>query len=239
MRRFLTLRALAVLAALTLVPFPALGSDFAQTTEHLYIHNGAVSCADDSQLFLVYEKPATGSNCGYIYGAPLNEADHHGALGVFVGREYTTPEEGFGIVLDASRDLTGKVVVSSRTSVCVSPAPPQPPEPAPTLPPACHETNQGTGAGQVIVDIVASGETSNFDSISLGSAQVSTNVVPGTVNYELPFTINLPDDVDRSELANVKLYVNPRGVHIHSGYVDASGRSFIDVPSLTPIEPTL
>ena len=227
MRPLRTLAALA-LTALTLAPIPALGTDVAQTTEHLYIHNAAPACADESQQFLVYEKPTTGSNCGYIYGLPLNEVDHHANQGLFGAREYGT-QEGFGITLDATRDLTGKIVVSSRTSVCPSPAPPPVP---------CAETGQGTGAGEIIVDLVATGETADFTSVPLGSASVKTTVTPGTVNYDLPFTINLPDSVNQSALSVVKLSVNARGVHIHSGYANASGLSFIDVPSLTPVEPT-
>ena len=215
--------------ALMLTPIPALGTDVAQTTEHLYIHNAATGCADESLQFLVYTKPTTGSNCGYIYGAPANEVEHQTQQGVFGGREYGT-EEGFNITLDASRNLTGTIRVSSRTSVCVSPAAPAPAPPVP-----CQETGQGTGVGEVIVDLVATAETAAFDAISLGSASVKTTVTPGTTNYDLPFSIDIPDALNQSSLGLVKLSVNPRGVHVHSGYADASGISFVDVPSLTPV----
>src|SRR5687767_9607782 len=117
------LRILAALAltALALAPVPALGEDVTQTTEHLYFHNAATGCSDYTQQFLVYEKPTTGSNCGFIYGLPMNEVEHHTNQGLFGPREYMT-SEGFDVVLDASRDLTGTIVVSSRTSVCPSPA---------------------------------------------------------------------------------------------------------------------
>ena len=209
-----------------LAQVPALGTDVAQTTEHLYIHNASTACADESLQFLVYEKPTTGSNCGYIYGAPANEIEHNTNQGLFTAREYAT-QEGFGIVLDAARDLTGKVVVSSRTSMCASPAPPPVP---------CAETGQGTGVGEVIADLVATGETADFNTVQLGSASVTTLVTPGTASYELPFTINLPDSVDQSALSVIKVSVFVRGKHVHSGYANASGLSFVDVPSLTPVE---
>jgi hypothetical protein len=223
MRPVRSLAALAILA-LMLAPVPALGTDLAPTTEHLYIHNGAADCVDEGQQFLEYQKPTSGASCGFIYGLPMNEVEYNTGQGIFGPREYAT-QEGFGIVLDATRDLTGKIVVFSRTSVCPSPAPPPVP---------CADTGQGTGVGEVIVDLVATGETANFDSVALGTAQVTTLVTPGTVNYELPFTINLPDSIDQSALSTVKLSVFPRGKHLHTGYADAAGLSFIDVPSLTP-----
>jgi hypothetical protein len=232
MRRFSFLRALAVLAALTLVPLPALGDEIAESTERLYLHNAAEGCADTSQQFLVDEKPTAGSNCGFIYGLPLNEVEHHTNQGLFLPREYAT-HEGFQVVLDATRNLSGKVVVSSRTSVCVAPATPSP---APPL--DCAETGQGTGAGEVVVDLVATADLADSSSVSLGSTQVKQTVTPGTVSYEIPFLINLPDTVDRATLSAVRLSVHPRGTHVHSGYVNASGLSLLDLPSLIPVDAT-
>lgn len=223
MRRHVPLLAVALAA---LVPAPALGEDLVETTEHLYVHNAAEGCSDRSLQFLVYDEPTSGVNCGYIYGLPLNEVEHQTSAGVFPPREYST-QSGFGINLDASRDLTGTVVVASRTSVCPSPAPPPVP---------CVETGAGTGAGEVVVDVVATGRVGAFTTVSLGSAEVSTLVTPGTTTFEIPFTIDLPDSVDRRVLNGVTLSIHARGIHVHSGYVNASGSSFIDVPSLTPVE---
>ncbi|MBW3619584.1 MAG: hypothetical protein KY461_05015 [Actinobacteria bacterium] len=221
MRRSLSLPALGLAVALTMATsHPA---EFTETTEHLYVHNGADGCTDRSKQVLTYTEPTTGSSCGFIYGLPLNEVEHQTGEGLFLPRRYDT-QKPFEITLDASRDLTGTILVSSRTSVCASPAPPPVP---------CAETGVGTGAGQVVVDLVATAKGPD-GFVTLGSVEVSTLVTPGTTEYELPFAIDLPDSVDRRVFTLVSLSIHPRGVHVHSGYVNASGRSFLDVPSLTP-----
>ena len=224
MRRLLSLPVLGLAMILTLGTTHAEG--FTETTEHLYVHNASDGCADRNEQYLVYDEPTSGSNCGFIYGLPLNEVEYHTGEGLFPPREYTT-QAPFEIILDANRDLSGTIVVSSRTSVCPSPAPPPVP---------CVETGMGTGVGEVVIDLVATATVGSSGFVSLGSAEVSTDVMPGTAVYEVPFTIDLPDTLDRAVLTRVSLSINPRGVHVHSGYVNASGLSFLDVPSLTPIE---
>ena len=221
MRRSLSLPALGLAVVLTMATsHPA---EFTETTEHLYVHNGATDCSDQTKQVLTYAEPTTGSNCGFIYGLPLNEVEHQTGEGLFLPRKYNT-QKPFEITVDATRDLTGTILVSSRTSVCPSPAPPPVP---------CAETGVGTGVGEVVVDLVATAKGPD-GFVTLGSTSVSTLVTPGTTDYEVPFAIDLPDSVDRSVLTLVSLSIHPRGVHVHSGYVDASGRSFLDVPSLTP-----
>lgn len=223
MRRAVTLPALGLAVLLTMGAAPPEG--FTETTEHLYIHNAATDCTDRSKQSLTYDEPTTGSNCGFIYGLPLNEVEHHTGEGLFLPRRYDT-QKPFEVVLDASRDLSGTILVSSRTSVCPSPAPPPVP---------CAETGTGTGVGEVVLDLVATARDASGP-VSLGAVEVSTIVTPGTAEYEVAFSIDLPDSVDRRVLTLVSLSIHPRGVHVHSGYVNASGLSSLDVPSLTPID---
>lgn len=221
MRRWLTLPALGLAVVLTMATSHP--EELTETTEHLYIHNGAADCTDRSKQVLTYAEPTGGSNCGFIYGLPLNEVEHQTGEGLFLPRKYST-QKPFEITLDASRDLSGTIVVSSRTAVCPSPAPPPVP---------CAETGQGTGVGEVVVDLVATAG-GPAGSVTLGAVEVSQLVTPGTTHYEVPFSIELPDSVDRTVLTSVTLSIHPRGVHVHTGYVNASGLSFLDVPSLTP-----
>ncbi len=224
MRRFVHL----LVAAMAAVSLLAAGTTpaYEPTTENLFTHNPNAGCADRSGHVLIREQLA-GSNCGYIYGAPIGQIEEETESGVFENaREYTTTE-GELFRLDGSRDIEGVVVVASRESFCASPAP------VPCVP----HGGQGSGLGEIVVDLKVTGVLAGdqFAFRTLGTTTVSGVVLPGQTKIELPYTIAIPSDFDGAEFGSLTFSVDVKGWHVNSGYANASGATTVNVPTLTEV----
>lgn len=210
-----------------------------ETVEQMFTHNPNTACAEKGGV-LTYTATA-GSNCGYIYGAPIGEVDglldESGQGRVFDNvRTYTTDGDFGAVVLDADRDVSGVVQVASRESACVSPW--LVPVPAPDC---VSHAGTGAGAGQIVVDLALSGTRADADEFagaeSLGTVRVEGVIAPGETEIQIPYAIDLPDTAGGVAYRQLSFSVDVRGVHWGTGYADASGATTVDIPSLTPVQP--
>lgn len=208
------------------------------TVENLFTHNPNTSCAEDAGLALVYT-PAEGSNCGYIYGAPIGEIDRTSDLGVFGNEKVFTSTDTGVLTLDASRQVDGVVRVAARESFCASVVDSTVNGVAPGTVPCVPHAGIGGGVGEIIVDLRLTGTDPTVSwggDIALGSVQVSGTIIPGQTHIDLAYSFDLPASADRVEVSSLTLGVDTHGWHIGTGYANASGATTLNVPTITLVE---
>jgi hypothetical protein len=181
----------------------------------LYVRNDSTTCPGFP--FLSQTPGTEDANCGYIHGAPLGEV--YKTEGSATNRKaYTTlPEEGT-YALDAARDIAGQITIRNG-------------RPDPNVP-------QRIGVGEVIVDLVLTGEAADGSTVALGSTQVKGTATPGANSMALPFTFDLDPALGQPALNGLTLETDVRGLHLYSGYTGANDTSWFDVPVIPAPEPT-
>jgi hypothetical protein len=201
-------RLLAVLAlVLSLGVVAASAEEPASPATRLFVRNDSTTCPGFP--FLSQTAGTADSNCGYIHGAPLGEV--YKTAGEQTNKKtYTTlPEEGT-YALDASRDIAGQITIrNSRTDAAVP---------------------VRTGVGEVIVDLVLTGEAADGSLVALGTQSVKGTAMPNTDNVVLPFTFDLDPALGQPTLKGLSLQTDVHGLHLYSGYVGANDQSWFDVP---------
>ena len=209
-------RLLAVLSlVLCLGVVAAAAEEPAAPATRLYVRNDSTTCPGFP--FLSRTAGTADSNCGYIHGAPLGEV--YKAAGQTTNKKvYTTlPEEGT-YALDASRDIAGQITIRNSRPDAAVPA--------------------RIGVGEVIVDLVLTGEAADGSIVSLGTTSVKGTAMPNTENLVLPFTFDLDPALGQPTLKGLSLQTDVRGVHLYSGYTGANDRSWFDVPTVPVPAPT-
>lgn len=87
------------------------------------------------------------------------------------------------------------------------------------------------GVGQVVIDVALSGTTAGGEFADLGSATVTaTNAGADGVN--VPFTLPVPAELDRTVLTGVSLEVSVHGANYNSSNLGMSGDSKFTLPIL-------
>ena len=200
-------RALAVAAATLLLALTALGGASASTfTQRLYLRNdGGASCPGFPYLSIAAGADEPG--CGYQAGAPLGEV--YGLTGTASNvRVYDTLNGITPKVLDALRPASGNIRVFSWV-----------------------QTGR-IGAGTIRVDVTLTARRADSSAVTLGTSSQQRTVDPtNSAEIDIPFSIAIPDDLDKTEMANIALQVDIRGVHVGTGYQRLNGQSWLDVPT--------
>ena len=180
----------------------------------LYLRNDGADCGAASRPFIA---PAPGSDdlgCGYVGGLPFGEV--FAQLGTDTAKLYPT-DEPLALLLDGMRDVTGQITVT----------------------PYAGAGDAGTGVGEIVVEVSASAYTTANKLVDLGSASISTTATPVASRQVVPFTLPIADELDGTEIKELTLSVNIRGVHVAHGFNELNGESFVKVPFREPvIEPT-
>ena len=200
------LRLFAAIAAMLLVGVVAAGAEEAPATR-LYLRNEGPACAGSP--FLSQTAGTADVNCGYIHGAPLGEAYHQAGDATNKKAYATQPEEGT-YALDAARDIAGQITIRNGRPDAASPV--------------------RTGVGEVIVDLVLTGEAADGSVVGLGTTSVKGTATPGTDVVVLPFTFDLDPALGQPTLKGLTLETDVRGLHLYSGYTGANSASWFDVP---------
>lgn len=196
----------AIIVVLALGAVAAVAQESSSATR-LYLRNDSTTCPGSP--FLSGTPGTADVNCGYIHGLPFGEI--YTTAGQSSGtRAYATlPEEGT-YALDSARDVAGQITIRNG-------------RPDANVP-------QRVGVGEVVVDLVLTGEAKDGSSVDLGTTRAKGTAQPGTNTLVLPFSIDLNPALGQPELNGVTLTTNVRGVHVYSGYTGANDSSWFDVP---------
>lgn len=209
-------RLFAVLAlVLSLGVVAASAEEPAAPATRLFVRNDAGSCPGFP--FLSQTAGTADANCGYIHGAPLGEV--YKTAGMTNNKKaYTTLTEEGTYALDASRDIAGQITIRNSKSDAAVPV--------------------RTGVGEVIVDMVLTGQAADGSSVALGTQSVKGTALPNTNSLVLPFAIDLDPALGQPTLNGITLELDVRGKHLYSGYTGANDQSWFDVPTVPVAEPT-
>ena len=217
MRVRLASRALGLLLVLVVA---ATGTAFAEgeapVDQRFFLRNDGADCGAASHPFLSETAGSGEGGCGYIGGLPFGEIFH--TAEVDTAASYVT-EDPIELTVDAARDINGRITVSPYFTVTGA---------------------TGTGVGQVLADVTASGWTADGTAVELGSARVEAMANPVASRQELQFAILIPDELDGIVLEEFTLKVNVRGAHLQHGFTELDGASHVNVPLKPPVvaEPT-
>lgn len=184
---------------------------YTPTDTKLYMRNDGGGCPGRPFLSVVSMDGEPG--CGYVGGLPFGELYHAGAPVGSTVKTYTT-DDGVPAFLDATRDVAGNVRVV-----------------------ATAQTNR-MAVGQIRVDLTLRALTRAGQSLTLGTHSSEQIVNPtNSAEVDFPFTIALDDALDTTELTQVAVDVDIRGVHVLTGYHRLNGQSWLDLPTYerTPI----
>ena len=202
-------RGVAVVVVALLLSLQALGGASAELfTQRLYLRNdGGANCP--GYPYLSIKAGADEPGCGYQGGLPLGE--FYGLTGTASNvRVYDTIGGITPKVLDALRPVTGNIRVFSWV-----------------------QTNR-IAAGTVRVDVTVAARRADSSTVTLGSYSQQRTVDPtNSAEMDFPFTVAVPDDLDKLEMTDVSITVDIRGVHVLTGYQRLNGQSWMDVPTHT------
>lgn len=165
----------------------------------------------------------TGEQCHAVGGY-----NHWGEVMPLVGSDTWTlkfpTEGGTPLTFDASRPVTGTIVMRS----CGN----GPAQPLPTYCPA-QNSPVGLGAGNARLDVTLFGErVQGRDQI--GQTTIEYVVTPDRSRYEVQYSIAPASEFDKRDYTNVTLHVQPRGAAVNHGRIGFNGASFVDIPVWTP-----
>lgn len=213
-RKFLTaaIAATAALMTVAAVPPPA-GYEYLESTTDVFFHRAACGGSEDPDMHVsLIESVDGGDGCGTIGGVsqPLNTAFL--AAGEPALFEDAFPGKGtFDLRLDGSRDLEGVITFGQFRGIGGNPATP--------------------GGGQTEVTVVIDG-TIDGKYAFLGQTTASTIVTPATPEYEVPFSIDLDDDLHGEVLDTINVTLTVSGVAVNQDFMSYSGASKFTLPTL-------
>jgi hypothetical protein len=180
------------------------------TTTRFFLANDGADCGANDAPHLVTTARTTDLSCGYIGGGlPFGEvfevAEQSNSRS-YGPRAGTVPT---GLVLDATKDVTGVIAVRSGAQQGVA------------LP----------GGGEIVAEVsvrLRVGTTNR----SLGDQVLQTTVTPQQNNVtRLPFTFDVPDTL-KGTLTGLDVTVTVRGKHVFHGFTLLNGNTFLDVPAV-------
>jgi hypothetical protein len=153
---------------------------------------------------------ADAASCGYNGNiTPLNEVVQivDGVPGLVL--DYSLQDQFLPVTLDATKPITGNLRLAS-----------------------FNANGVGVGVGVTTVDVTVRG-TVNGSEQTVGSASVSYQHLPGTVNKDLAFSITPGAALDKKDLTTLTLDVYIHGVNLAHGWLFFRGLSHVTVPSYT------
>ena len=192
----------------------------------LNLANRGPDCSATDGPFLTTGARTNDINCGYIGGGlPFGEVFHTAEpAGVKSTRTFATSAEqgGVPLLLDTSRDVSGKVTVRRGSlSNANAPGVSQP------LP----------GGGQIVAEIALRVADVDGNVTDLGAQDLEVVATPGGERVELPFTFDIPAAVAGVQITDVAFDLNIRGVHVGHGFMELNGKTAFTVPTLIEEQP--
>lgn len=146
--------------------------------------------------------------CGFIGGGPFGEAFH--TAGEDFGKTYSTQGEVAKQILDASRNVTGVVRV---------------------VPYVALNSTQGSGAGNITVDVTLTVERANGQTDVIGSSSKTVLTTPNASHQNITYDLDIPDALDKVTVTDLHLHVNIRGIHAAHGFNELRGNSNFVLPT--------
>lgn len=203
-------RLLGLLLTLLIAGATVAQAEGASTSQTFFLRNDGTDCGAASHPFLATTAGSTDLGCGYVGGGPFGEV--FAALATDTSKTYTT-QDAMAMLVDGTRDVTGKITVTPYVTVTGA---------------------TGSGVGQIIVDIAATGATAEGDLVDLGSISKEVTATPVASRQEIPFALNVDDALSNTQITEFSLKVNIRGIHAAHGFNQLNGASSVTVPYLEP-----
>lgn len=193
-----------------MVAATAIGQAATPPTRLLYLRNDGTDCGAASHPFLATKKGTADQGCGYVGGGPFGEI--FATEGTDTSKTYVT-EFALEHLVDASRDVAGQITVT----------------------PYINAGAAGSGAGQIIVEIAASGLDATGELVDLGATSKEVTATPNASKQVIPFTLDVADAVNGASLTELSLKVNVRGIHVAHGFTQLNGESHVSFPYTEPV----
>lgn len=208
-------RLLLASAALALsVSGTALAAEDTTTQRTFYLRNDGANCGTGAHPFLADAPGTKDLGCGYIGGGPFGEVFKQ--LGVDTSKVYAT-ESAMTLTVDALRNLAGKITVTPYLNATAG---------------------AGSGVGHVTVDVNAAALTATNEQVDLGSQSTTVLSTPVASRQVVPIDIDVPDALNGTNITELYLSVNIRGLHAAHGFNELNGSSLVTVPFQPVVEPT-
>jgi hypothetical protein len=167
-------------------------------------------CGAEEQLYLSTKQGPDGyDGCGTVGGLPINEVNHQ--RGVQAPKTFTS-KDGVPATLDATRDITGEIRAESWIASL---------------------TEAVGGVGQVAVEVTIHGIDSAGQAVAIGSASESA-MVTNEAGTQLPFTIDIPDELNELVLSKLTIDVAIHGANFNQNNLGLEGDSHFTLPILVP-----
>jgi hypothetical protein len=181
-------------------------------TKYFLRADGSDNVPEDNLRLSIEDGADAGNGYGWAEYGLLNEVTTQGDVSEFIVSETWPAVDGLPLKLDASKNLTGSLYLTS--------------------------WNPGGAAGQTLsppgkptVDISFAGEIAG-EEIDLGSATKTYDLTPTQSVYEVPFEIDLADEVDKKTTVALVMTVTIRGAsYQHGSYELDDPASFVVVPN--------
>ena len=205
---------LAITALALSVTGTALAAEDTATQRTFYLRNDGADCGAASRPFLADAPGTKDLGCGYIGGLPFGEI--FAEAGVDTAKVYAT-DTPLTLKLDALRNVGGKITVT---------------------PYASNSAGVGSGVGNVRVDVAAAAMTAAGDQIDLGRQSTTVIATPAASRQVVPINIDVADTLHGTDITELFLTVNIRGLHAAHGFNELNGSSLVTVPFQPAVEPT-
>lgn len=185
-----------------------------QMDQTYYLVNTSDGCLPED-MFLALAPAEGGSSCGSrIAGPPATVLAEAGdtpctpdsAAGVVCAWQTYTAAEGLPVTLDATKKLTGKIIVKSGKGVAQNPA--------------------SLGAGPTTFNM-ALDATANGQTVVLGTFSSDYTVTPDKDTYEVPFEIALDAALDKAEISALSVRLWNTGPASQHGYYEVNTSSIV------------
>jgi hypothetical protein len=179
------------------------------TTTRFYLRRDGCGGKDNSGNAVANDNPHMSVTAGNPDGG-----DGCGSLLYTVGAgsqdtsTYTTgypATDGVPLMLDASRTIQGVVDVQGFA---------------------------GPAAGQLTVNVSADG-LADGNAVTFGTDAETVTIDPTATDTAVPFTITLPSGLDGSTVGAIALDVRYSGAYAGSGYTLLSGKSYVNIPTIS------
>ena len=165
----------------------------------LFLRRNGCGQGQDNTTFMSTTAGSDTSGCGNLVN-DLNEPMILAGQGPLLVTTYPSAD-GLPMTLDADRDLTGKIAISSN----------------------------GAGVGQATVDITVNGTTLAGDAVEV--AKISKTYTPAATGASVTsYTADLPPALDNVVLSDISTDVIVRGVAPTHSYIQHGANSFIAFP---------
>lgn len=84
------------------------------------------------------------------------------------------------------------------------------------------------------MEVSAAALTTANSQVELGAQTTTVTATPVASRQAVPFTLDVPDTLDGTDITELYLTVNIRGLHAAHGFNELNGSSLVNVPFHAP-----